>query len=79
MGVLGLAKKDVVRPDTARKLDELSCRQLAFAMSGIHEGLTAYDVYEIGGELDPWLMSSHAIRLKLLLLFFLQPWSLIRI
>ncbi|CAE7265431.1 unnamed protein product, partial [Symbiodinium microadriaticum] len=63
MGVLGLAKKDVVRPDTARKLDELSCRQLAFAMSGIHEGLTAYDVYEIGGELEG-LNSTRALSIK---------------
>ena len=74
MGVLGLAKKDIVRPETARKLDELSCRQLAFTMSGIHEGLTAYDIYEIGGESDPRLISSNAIQ------FFVQistSWCLI--
>ena len=58
MGVLGLAKKDLLRPDAAKKLDELSCRQLAFSMSGVHEGLTAYDIYEIGGELEPRLMAA---------------------
>ena len=56
VGILGLAKKDLVRPELARKLDELTPRQLAFAMSGIHEGLTAYDIYEIGGELEPLLI-----------------------
>ena len=55
MGILGLAKKDLLRPEPARKVDELSCRQMAFAMSGIHDGLTGYDVYEIGGELEPRL------------------------
>ena len=74
MGVLGLAKKDIIRPETARKLDELSCRQLAFTMSGIHEGLTAYDIYEIGGESDARLMLSTAIQL---LFHIVTSWCLI--
>ena len=55
MGVLGLAKKDLLRPEGTRKVDELGCRQMAFALSGVHEGLTAYDLYELGGELEPRL------------------------
>ena len=49
--VLGLQKKDHPRPLNATTLDNLQTKQLAYALSGVTERLSASDILEAGGEL----------------------------
>ena len=50
--VLGLLRKDHARPLNAGTLDALRTKQLAYALSGVTERLTASDILETGGELE---------------------------
>ena len=50
-----LRQKDLIRQNGQDRLDDLTTRQIAFAVSGAGAGsfLPAADLQEIGGELEP--------------------------
>ena len=60
--VLGLQKKDHPRPLNATTLDNLQTKQLAYALSGVTERLSASDILEAGGELASCLGLGCAMR-----------------
>lgn len=43
--------------DDVYKLDDLPSKQLGFVLSHVSEMLSATEVYECGGELEPWIQS----------------------
>ncbi|CAE7803809.1 unnamed protein product [Symbiodinium sp. CCMP2592] len=53
LSAFGLCKKDLVRGENMLRWDDLSCRPFAYVLSCITEQLTAGDVFELGGELEP--------------------------
>ena len=65
--LFGLGRKDLTRPAGSIRLDDLTCRQLGFAVSNVVEAVTPSDIFEIGGEL--------AARLNSLFWFLLRVMS----
>ena len=58
MCVLGLLRKDHPRPLNVTTLDNLKTKQVAYALSGVTERLSATDIVETGGELATCLRLS---------------------
>ena len=52
--LLGLSRKDLVRPAECMRLDDLNAKQMAMVLSGVTETLPPSDVYETGGEVVLW-------------------------
>ncbi|CAE7904302.1 unnamed protein product, partial [Symbiodinium necroappetens] len=50
--LFGLGKRDLARPAGSVRLDDLSCRQLGFAVSNVVEAVSPSDIFELGGELE---------------------------
>ncbi|CAE7658675.1 unnamed protein product [Symbiodinium sp. CCMP2592] len=48
--LLGLSKKELVRPVECMRLDDLNTKQMAMVLSGVTELLPASDIYETGGQ-----------------------------
>lgn len=55
--LFGLGKRDLARPAGSARLDDLSCRQLGFAVSNVVEAVSPSDIFELGGELAARLNS----------------------
>ena len=53
--VLGIPKKDFTKGPGTASMDALSPRQLAYCLSSLCESMTASDLLETGGEIDPWI------------------------
>ncbi|CAE7758569.1 unnamed protein product [Symbiodinium sp. KB8] len=58
--LFGLGRKDLTRPAGSIRLDDLTCRQLGFAVSNVVEAVTPSDIFEIGGELEGLLLDRAA-------------------
>ncbi|OLQ00711.1 hypothetical protein AK812_SmicGene16606 [Symbiodinium microadriaticum] len=48
--LLGLSKKDLVRPGECMRLDDLGTKQMAMVLSGVTDMLPPSEIYETGGE-----------------------------
>ena len=53
--LFGLSKKEMQKSDEIFKIDDLPSRMMGFVLSQVTEMISATDVYECGGELDPRL------------------------
>ena len=53
--VIGLPRKDFLRPLNVTTLDGLNAKQHAYALSGVTERMSSTDVLETGGEMVPGL------------------------
>ncbi|CAE7289969.1 unnamed protein product [Symbiodinium necroappetens] len=53
--LFGLTKKDMQKNEEIFKIDDLPSRMMGFVLSQVTEMVSATDVYECGGELDPRL------------------------
>ena len=53
--LFGLTKKDMQKAEEVFKIDDLSSRLMAFVLSQVTDLISATEIYECGGELDPRL------------------------
>ena len=54
--VLGLPKKDFIRQPSINTLDAMTSRQVAYCLSSISQNMSASDLLEAGGEIEPWTL-----------------------
>ena len=66
VSVLGLVRKDFLRPLNVTSLDGLNAKQHAYALSGVTERMTSTDVLETGGEMVPGLHTCRCSAVRLL-------------
>ena len=53
--LFGLSKKDMQKSEETFKIDDLSSKLMGFVLSQVSEMISATDIYECSGELDPGL------------------------
>ncbi|CAE7216509.1 unnamed protein product [Symbiodinium necroappetens] len=53
--LFGLSRRELQKGDDVYKLDDLPSKHLGFVVSHVSELVGAAEVYECGGELEPWI------------------------